>query len=184
MVNKAGSGMDNQEVFADDSSLAIYMINDGIAADFLADERCMDENEQGLGTEIKFIRDHSFIHCLKGLSLSEIQKAAIIKYLGEYKACTQHSIERAKAIYSELCEKYNVMYRELWSALQKGSITKDVFQKKVNALKADFKKELRAMHLKEKLDDAFKACLRTFFKALHGTLSEHQWNVFVACARQ
>ncbi|TRZ74981.1 MAG: hypothetical protein D4R97_03260 [Bacteroidetes bacterium] len=184
MVNKAGSDMNNQEVLTDDSSQTIYMINDGIAADFLADESCMEENEQGNNTEIKFIRDHSFIHCLKGLSLSVTQKAQIKQDLRVYKACTQHAIQRAKTIYHDLREKYQVKYQRLWNAYQNGTITREEFRKKVAELKAAFKKELREMHLKEKLDDALKVCLRKFFKTLHETLSERQWNAFVECYKQ
>src|ERR1035437_6391709 len=156
MVNKAGSDMDNQAVLTDDSSQTIYMINDGIAVDFLADESCMEENEQGISPEIKFIRDHSFIHCLKGLLLTEAQKAEIKQDLRAYKACTQHAIQRAKTIYNDLMEKYKVKYQRLWNAYQDGTITKEEFRKKVADLKAAFKKELREMHLKEKLDDALK----------------------------
>jgi len=86
MVDKAGSDMDNQEVLTDDSSQTIYMFNDGIAVDFLADETYMDENEHGISAENKFIRDRSFIPCLQGLSLSETQKAEIKQDLRVYKA--------------------------------------------------------------------------------------------------
>lgn len=181
MVNKAVSDMDNQEILTDDPAQTIYMINDGIAADFLADESCMEENEQGMNTETKFIRDHSFIHCLRGLKLSETQKAEIKQDLRIYKACTQHAIQRAKTIYHDLKESYKVKYQRLWNAYQNGTITKEEFRKKVAELKAAFKKELRELHLKEKLDDALKRCLRKFFKSLHETLSERQWNAFVKC---
>ncbi len=181
MINKAGSDMDNQEVITDEPSQTIYMINDGIATDFLADENCMQENEQGMNTDTKFIRDHSFIHCLKGLSLTETQKVKIKQDLRVYKACTQHAIQRAKAIYHDLMESYKVKYQRLLNAYQNGTITKAEFHKKVAELKAAFRKELRKMHLKEKLDDALKTCLRKFFKALHETLTERQWNAFVKC---
>ncbi|MCK9398929.1 MAG: hypothetical protein M0Q51_02895 [Bacteroidales bacterium] len=184
MVDKAGSDMDNQEVLTDDSSQTIYMFNDGIAVDFLADETYMDENEHGISAENKFIRDRSFIHCLKGLSLSETQKAGIKQDLRVYKACTQNAIQRAKTIYRELSEKYKVKYQRLWNAYQDGTITKEEFREKVTELKAAFKKELREMHFKEKLDDTLKVCLRKFFKALHETLSERQWNAFVECYKQ
>lgn len=184
MVNKAQSDMDNQEVLTDNSSHTIYMINDGIAVDFLADESYMDENGQEISAEIKFIRDHSFIHCLRGLSLSEDQKAGIKQDLRVYKACTQQAIQRAKTIYHELREKYKVKYQRLWNAYQDGTLTKEEFLKKVTELKAAFKKELREMHYKEKLDDALKVCLRKFFNALRETLSERQWNAFVECYKQ
>jgi hypothetical protein len=181
MVNKAGSDMDNQEVLTDDASQTIYMINNGIAADFLADESCMEENEQVISPENEFIRDHSFIHCLRGLSLSETQKAKIIQDLQVYKGCTEHAIQRAKTIYLDLRENYRIKYQRLWNAYQNGTITREELHKKVAELKAAFKKELREMHLKEKLDDALKSCLRKFFKALHETLTARQWNAFVEC---
>ena len=127
---------------------------------------------------------NSFIHCLKGLSLSETQKAGIKQDLREYKACSQHAIQRAKTIYGEMREKYKVKYQRLWNAYQDGTITKEEFREKVTELKAAFKKELREMHVKEKLDDSLKICLRKFFKALHETLSERQWNAFVECYKQ
>jgi hypothetical protein len=181
MVNKAGSDMDNQKVLTDDTSQTIYMINDGITADFLADDSCMEENEQVISPENKFIRDHSFIHCLRGLSLSETQKAKIIQDLRVYKGCTEYAIQRAKTIYHDLRESYKVKYQRLSNAYQNGSITREEFRKKVAELKTAFKKELREMHLKEKLDDALKSCLRKFFKSLHETLTTRQWNAFVEC---
>jgi hypothetical protein len=181
MVSKAGSDMDNQEVLTDELSQNIYLVNDGIAADFLAEESCMQENEQGMNNETKFIRDHSFIHCLRGLKLSETQKATIKQDLRIYKACTQQAIQRVKAIYQELRENYKAKYQRLLNAYQNGTITREEFRKKVNELKADFKRELREMRLKEKLDDALKSCLRKFFKSLHETLNERQWNAFVKC---
>jgi len=87
-------------------------------------------------------------------------------------------------IYRELSEKYKVKYQRLWNAYQDGTITKEEFREKVTELKAAFKKELREMHFKEKLDDTLKVCLRKFFKALHETLSERQWNAFVECYKQ
>ncbi len=181
MVSKAGSDMANQEVLTNDTTQEIYLINDGIAADFLADEICMAENEQGITPEIKFIRDHSFIHCLRGLNLSETQKTKIIQDLRVYKGCSQNAIQRAKSIYQELRENYKAKYQRLLNAYQNGTITREEFRKKVDELKAAFKKELREMDLKEKLDNALKTCLRKFFKSLHETLTERQWEAFVKC---
>ena len=180
MVSKAASDMDNQEVQSDDASQNIYMVNEGIVPDFLADESCMEENDQ-TSPEIKYIRDHSFIHCLRGLKLSETQKATIKQDLRAYKACTQQAIQRVKTIYRELRESYKAKYQRLWNALQNGTITREEFRKKVDELKSDFKRELQEMRLKEKLDDALTSCLRKFFKSLHETLNERQWNAFVEC---
>jgi hypothetical protein len=184
MVSKSWSDMDKQEVLSDDQAQSLYIINDGIASDFLADESCLAEPVQGCSDEIKFIRDHSFIRCLKGLSLSESQSAIIKQDLRAYKGCTQDAVRRAKAVYNTLMEKYKSKYQRLWEALKNGEITKEEFNKLATELKTVFKKELREMQLKEKLDAAFKACLKTLFHSLHETLTERQWNAFVECYKQ
>lgn len=184
LADQAGTNMDNQEVYSDDPSQTIYMLNDGIAVDFLVNENCMDDQNSGKDSTTKYIKDHSFMRCLKGLALSDSQFVKVKHGLREYNACSDHSIKRVKAIYHDLKEKYHVLYLRLWNAFQNGTITKEEFKRKVAQLRIDFKKEVLSLHLKEKLHDALKHCLRVFFKDLHSILTERQWNAFVKCYKQ
>jgi hypothetical protein len=176
MVDKSGATMDNQEVFTDDSTCTIYMLNDGISPEFLADESCLSDDPAKT-----FIRDHSFVKCLRGLSLSEKQVDAVKQCLRTYNACSEKAVKRAGIIYLELKEKYRGKYLRIYNAWQNGSITKKEFKQKLEELRLAFKQELRRMHLREKLDEALKQCLRECFKGLHGILSERQWDAFIAC---
>ena len=181
LVDKSISAMDNQEVLSDDQTQTIYMVNDGIAADFLAEAACMEENGQGMSADLKFILDNSFIRCLKGLSLSDPQLKDIKQDLQSYYGCNKKALERARTIYKEFKEKYHLEYLRLWKALQNGTITREEFRNQLAKLRIAFKQELRKMHLEEKLDEALKSCLRDFLTSLNGVLTESQWLAFDEC---
>jgi hypothetical protein len=187
LIDQAGSEWDNQEVYADDDSQTLYMLLDGIPADFLVDETFLDEHPQGISgkdsTEVRLILKKSFIRCLRGLALSDSQVHVVKRYLNKYDACTEHAVQRAKAIYQKLKDQYHIKYKRLWNAFQNGTITKEEFLKKVRELKIAFKKELNSLHLKEKLHEALKQCLHTFFSELKGVLTVRQWKAFIECYR-
>ena len=187
MLNQEANSLGIQEVITDDPSQNIYMINDGIPSDFLVDESYLETSQQGTNTEDSinrvYIRDHSFIRCLRGLSLSENQVTLIKKDLREYNACNENAVKRAKKIYQNLKEKYRIQYKRLWNAYQNNTITLREFRLKVAELKENFKLELRNLHLKAKINEALKKCLRVFLIDLHGNLTERQWKAFVDCYR-
>jgi len=179
IADQSISDMDSQEVYSDIPDSGIYMKDDGIVANFLIDETDM------VGTDSlrAHIRDHSIIACLKGLSLTESQKTDIRKELRIYINCKEVAVKRAKAIYRDLHIKYKIKYIRIYNAFQNGSITREEFKNQVAKLRIEFKKELRSLHLKEKLNEAFKTCFREFLGGVHSILTERQWNAFVACCK-
>ena len=179
VADKVLSGMDTQEVFADNPATGIYMVDDGIVPDFLIDETDLS----GTDEQRAYIRDHSIIVCLKKLSLKESQKDSVLKELRIYNKCKEQAVSRAKEIYRDLQVKYKEKYNRLYNAFLNGSITGEKFKAMVAELRLEFKKELRSLHLKEKLDEAFKTCFRKFLAGLHPILTERQWNAFIACCK-
>jgi hypothetical protein len=173
------SDMDSQDVYADDPGNGIYMKDEGIAPNFLIDETDLE----GKDTLRTHIRDHSIIKCLKGLSLTESQKSDVLKELRSYKDCKEDAVQRAKAIYRKLHEIYKVKFARLYDAFKNGTITRDEFKTQSAKLRAEFKKELRSLHLKAKLDETFKKCFRELLGGIHSILTESQWNAFVACCK-
>ncbi|MFH1161007.1 MAG: hypothetical protein V1733_08675 [bacterium] len=183
LVDRSWEGMAGEELFTGDPSGGIDMQNNGIASDFLVDESYLDDTQipNGDPTIRLYIREHSFIRCLRGLQLSEEQTGAIRQNLRIYEACKDHAVQRARAIYLELRQEYRFKYQRLWNAWQTGSLTEREFRAKVAQLRIDFRHALLRLHLREKLDEAFKRCLRSFLTDLHGILTERQWNAFVEC---
>ena len=179
IADQSLSDMDAQEVYADNPDKGIYMLDDGIVANFLIDETDMGEADSLRA----HIRDHSIIACLRGLSLTESQKTNVQKELGIYKNCKEDAVKRAKAIYRDLHIKYKIKYVRLYNAFQNGSITREEFKTQLAKLQMEFKKELRSLHLKEKLDEAFRRCFHEFLGGIHSILTERQWNAFIACCK-
>ena len=180
LADKAITGMDSQEVYSDNPDMGIYMKNDGIPADFLVEETDLE----GKDTLRQKIRDHSFIACLRGLNLTESQVSEIKQDIQVYVKCKENAVQRAKAIYRELHEKYKAKYKRIYAAFQDGSISKEKFITLVAELKIEFRRELKSLQLKEKLHEAFKKCFRIFLKDLHSILTERQWNAFVECYKR
>ena len=180
ITDKTIAGMDSQEVFSDNKDMPIYMLDDGIGSDFLIGESDL----AGTDSARSHIRDHSFIACLKGLSLTESQKTDIYNELKSYNACKEKAVARAKTIYHDLQVKYKASYTLLYNAFIAGTISVEKFKSQVAELRIEFKKELRALQLKEKLDETFKICFRKFLTGLHQILTEQQWKAFITCCKQ
>jgi hypothetical protein len=179
LTNQAVAGMDTLAVYAGTPDAGIYMDGDGISPIFLADASDLTGDD---GTRL-FIRRHSFIKCLRGLSLTETQAQEVKSALRTYDACKDKAVKRAKAIYRELHATYKQKYGRIWQAYQSGSLTEREFKKLAEELRTAFRKELRSMHLKEKLDDAFRKCFREFLIQLKSVLTERQWIAFAECCR-
>ena len=179
IADKAIAGMDSQEVFSDDQGMALYMLDDGIAPDFLIEETDLT----GTDAQRAHIRDRSVIACLKKLSLTPAQKDSVVTALRQYKHCREKAITRAREIYHDLQAKYKEKYNRIHNAFLSGSITREKFNALVKELRHEFKRELRSLHLKEKLDEAFRTCFKQFLRTLHPILTERQWNAFVACCK-
>lgn len=189
LVAQAGADMDNVGVYSDNNNANIYMDNDGIAAEFLVEEVDGDliSAAAGGGADDSVrnrIREHSFIRCLHGLSLTDTQKLQIRMALRNYAGCKEAAVKRARAIYAELQKLYRAKAEKYLQAYKAGKITKDELETAMRDLRIAFKKELRAKHLDEKLDAAMKACFGEFVGKLHHILSEEQWKAFVKCHRR
>lgn len=169
--------MDNQEVYSDNPELGIYMIDEGIAPCFLADATDLTGDD----SQRTRIRRNCLITCLRGLSLNETQIPLVREDLRRYNACNETAINRARAIYNELQASYRQKYNRLNQAYQSGGISGEEFRAKVAELRTAFKRELRSLHLREKLDEALTRCLRTFLVELRSTLNDRQWNAFKEC---
>ena len=180
LTDQAIKGFETQEVYSDEPEKSIYMQDNGIPPDFLVEETDLE----GKDTLRKHIRDHSFIECLRGLNLTEAQKSEIKKGIREYRDCKEDAVNRAKAIYRELVEKYKIQYERLREALKNGTISKEKFKELVIELKIEFRRELHGLQMNEKLHDAFKTCFRRFLKDLHSILTEWQWKAFVECYKR
>jgi hypothetical protein len=180
LADKAITFLESQEVYSDNPDLGIYMKNEGIPADFLVEETDLE----GKDPLRQNIRDHSFIACLRGLNLTESQILEIKQDICDYRGCKEITMQRAKAIYRDLHEKYKAKYDRIYAAFQNGTISREKFKSLLAELKIEFRKELRSLHLKEKLHDAFKKCFRVFLKDLHSILTERQWNAFVECYKR
>ena len=180
LADKAITGMDAQEVYSDNPDMGIYMKNDGIPADFLVEETDIE----GKDTVRANIREKSFLACLRGLNLTETQVSEIKRDIKSYRECKENAVQRAKAIYRDLHEKYKAKYKRIYAAFLDGTISREKFKTLVEELRIEFRRELHSLQLKEKLHDAFKKCFRIFLEDLHSILTERQWNAFVDCYKR
>lgn len=177
---KAASAMANQDVFTGNPEAGLYMLDNGIAPDFIIDETDLD----GTDSLRAHIRDHSIIAWLRGISLDESQKTEVRRELGFYSNCSKQASARARTIYKDLENAFQTKYKRIYEAFATGSITREKFNILVSDLRTLFKQELRSLQLKEKLDEAFTRCFRKFLIGLHSTLTEQQWNDFVSCCKR
>jgi len=186
LLDQSWNRMASEDLFPVNPYLGIEMLNDGIASDFLLDETYMEESPatiNGNPANWDYNRDHSFIHCLRGLQLSTEQIANIKKELRVYEACKADAVEIARSIYRELRMEYHQVFLRLIGAYRNGTLTEREFKHKVAELRKDFRHELMRLHLREKLDRAFKRCLRDFMGELQGVLTNRQWSSFIECYR-
>ncbi|MCX6287633.1 MAG: hypothetical protein NTY96_11015 [Bacteroidetes bacterium] len=177
--DQAIASLDAQEVYSDKPDLGIYMLDEGIAPCFLADAPDLTGDD----TLRPRIRHNALIACLRSLSLTESQIPLVKADLHIFYKTNEQAISRAKAIYKELQAQYKDKYNRLIQAYRAGTITAAEFRAKVAELRVQFKRELRSLHLREKLDDVFKRSFRTLLSSLHAVLTDRQWNAFKECYR-
>jgi len=186
IVDRSWERMASEDLFPENPSLGIDMLNEGIAADFLLDETHIDDAPPANMSNPSIwysIRDHSLIQCLRGLELSNEQVEAIRLDLRLYEQCKSEAVQRARAIYRELRIEYHQKFQRLVDAFRNGTITEREFKARVAELRTEFRLELRRLHLQERIDQAFKRCLRQFMGELHGVLTDLQWSSFIECYR-
>lgn len=177
MTGQALSGLGSQEVYEGEPETGLFMDNEGVPAVFMAEETDLDGNDPLRAA----IRMHALIRCLKSIGMDESQAQQVRVSLHDYKVCKENAVKRAKAIYRDLQATYKAKYGQLYRKYKAGEITEREFKKLVEQLRIAFKRELHALHLKEKLDQAFAKCFRILLGNLKSILSENQWITFKTC---
>lgn len=183
MADRSVAAMESFEAVTTEEG-GIYIPLEGIAPDFLLDETYLDESFQAPANDTlnrNLVIRHSFLRCLKKAGLTETQLPAVRIALHTYKECKEGSLQKARAMYKRLQEKYKAKAARLWSAYYNGTLSKEELKASLAELRQQFKKELRELHLKEKLHQALHRCLRLFFKDLKQILTEEQWSLFKRC---
>jgi len=161
-------------------------VNDGMAADYLVSVTDFDAERNTVNSSSdarNAIRNRSFLRCLSQLKLEDIEAKKIRIALGEYDDCKESAVQRARATHSKLQEKYNDLAHEQAKLLRAGKITKAEYDSSIARLRHAFQKELRALQLKEKLNDALRNCHKILLRQINGILSERQWKAFVDCSK-
>jgi hypothetical protein len=186
LAAQAVNDMNAVGVITDESTSNIMMDDQGIAADFQVEATDCDlisgANGGGADDSIRArVRARSFVKCLNGLNLSGGQKDSIKHLLRGYVDCKADAIARARSIYHDLQLVYKAKAEKLFQAFRDGKITKEQLEKSLKELRDNFRNDLRAKQIAEKLDDAMKACFTKFLRGLHSILNETQWKAFVAC---
>lgn len=187
LVTQADNDL-NADLVSDDSpETGIDLTGEAVSSDYLVIAEDIEEAEGPAGNDDKmrsYARSHSFVACLRKLELTDRQKAAVKKSMMEYQDCKESAVKRARAIYAKLRAQYQAKFERLMTAFKNGDITREEFKTAVHRLRMSFHKELRSMHLAEKLDAAFKNCFRSFLGDLKNILNERQWKAFVACHKR
>ena len=184
LVEQAWNRMASEDLFPENPFLGIEMLNEGIAADFLLDETYLNDTPSSTNSNPAnwyYVRDHSLIFCLRGLQLSDDQVTDLKRGLRVYEACKKDAVQRARSVYRDLRIEYHQAFQRLINAYRNGTLTEREFKHKVAELRAEFRHELYRLHLREKLDHAFKRCLHDFMGKLQRVLTDRQWNAYVEC---
>lgn len=173
----------------------IVMLNMGISEDALVVADDIDAPEGPAGgkddtlrndsvDDRKHIRAKSFIFCLRKLDLSQTQIEATKKALRQYEECKSAAVKRARVIYQDLKKEYKGKMERLTAAFKAKSITEAQYKEGIEKLRKGFSVELRNLHLQEKLELAFRNCMKELLGKLKLTLNDKQWSNFVACHRK
>lgn len=182
--------MTTEEASADETNGEITMINDGVNENMLviADDIDAPEGPAGGGPDSSEVRRHirakSFIFCLRKVDLDKDQIAKIKKALVSYEDCKGDAVKRARAIYAKLKEAYKEKMMRLQAAYKNGKITEKEYQQGIKDLRIGFAKELRSLHLQDKIDEAFKHCMRELLGNIKRILNDRQWAAFVQCHKK
>lgn len=177
LADKAIAGFGLEEIYSGSTDEGIYMKYEGIPPDFLVEENDLE----GTDSVRQYIRAHSFIKCLQKLDLTQTQKSEIKSSICDYRNCKADAMKRAKALYNHLHEKYKAKCNRIYTAFLNGTISKEEYIALVEKLKSAFREELKNLHLREKLNEAFKQCFRVLLKDFQSILTESQWYEFAEC---
>jgi hypothetical protein len=177
----------NQEITFDEVTSSMAAVNEGVAPDYLVSSEDLDADETSSNPNVRGrsqIRNNSFIRCIRGVKPDSAQARQIKAALNDYNDCKSSAIKRAGVIHRQLQAKYKGLVEDQRELLRDSTITKQQYKERITRLRFAFQKELKELHLKEKLGDALKACHEKFLRKLHGILSERQWKAFIACAKK
>ena len=177
----------NQEVTYDEVTSTMAAVNEGVAPDYLVSSEDLDADENSSSAAVQArssIRNNSFIRCIRGVKPDSIQARQIKAALNDYADCRSSAIKRARLIHSQLQDKYKALVEDQRELLKDSTITREQYKERITRLRFAFQKELKELHLKEKLGDALKGCHEKFLRKLQGILSEKQWKAFIACVKK
>lgn len=175
------------EITYDEVTAIMAAVNEGIAPDYLVLSEDLDADENSSSPSVQSrssIRNNSFIRCIRGVKPDSTQARQIKAALKDYDDCKSSAIKRARTIHSQLQAKYKGLAEDQRKLLKDSTITRQQYKERIERLRFAFQKELKDLHLKEKLGDALKACHEKFLRKLNGILSERQWKAFIACAKK
>ena len=184
LVTQTKNESDKLQITFNQATNEIAAVNEGIAADYLVTE---NDFTADLGSDPSSSTSNdkgSFIDCLKGLKLDNDQTKKVRIILAGYEDCKSSAIKRARAIHAQLVEKYKELAAEQAKLLSAQKITKAQYEERIARLRQAFEKELKALQLEEKLNEALKDCHTKFLRQLNGILTERQWKAFIECYKK
>lgn len=175
LADQADNEFVNLEVSGGTESEGFVLENDGLPDAYQVTESTIDEMNKRDGNA-KRLR-----HCLSKLELSSEQVAKIRRLFHAYEECKGSIVKRHAGAVRDLVARFNERHEELVKALRNGRITKQQFEEKVKALRAEFNRTKAA--LAEKARAALKSCYTHMLRGMNGVLTERQWKAFVNCYR-
>lgn len=184
LVTQTDQENESVAIIYDESSNEITASNEGIAADYLISEADLEAETPANSTSASTLADQSFLRCLKSVNPDADQVKKLRIALADYEDCKASVIKRARAIHHDLVLKYRDLAKEQAKLLRLGKITKAEYEARIQRLRHAFKKELRALQLKDKVDAALKDCHAKLLRQIHAILSERQWKAFIDCYRK
>jgi len=187
MVVQTENGGSEPEITFDEVTASMAAVNEGIAPDYLVSSEDLEADENSSNPAVQSrssIRNNSFIRCIRGVKPDSVQARQIKAALADYNDCKSSAIKRAGTIHRQLQAKYKGLVEDQKELLKDSSITRAQYKERITRLRFAFQKELKDLHLKEKLGDALKACHEKFLRKLNGILSERQWKAFIACVKK
>lgn len=177
MVNQADQSFADPALYGGSESEEFYFDNDGLPDAYLIAESDLD----GLTGVKREISPRRIIGCLAKLELTDTQIVQLRRVFKDYEGCKLSVVNRYNNAIAELIKKANASREELVKMLRDGKITKEQFEKRMQALRVDLVKQRNAMA--EKARQALKECYTTFLRNTNGILTERQWKAFINCYR-
>ena len=190
LSDQAESEIANVDIQNLDPALGIFMETEGIAVDYtviasdLESDDVVSRTNRSDSDFAAAVHSRSFIVCVRAAKLDSTQKRAVVKALKAYEECKGAAMKRARAIYANLKLQYRDSVENLMKDLKAGNISKADFAAGMHRLRVEFRKDLMDMHIREKLNIAFRNCYRDFLATLKSIMTADQWAAFVKCHKR